>query len=189
MKTRVLAAATLASLAGCAATPPFRLGAGVGAVFTNIESRSQGLASADSQRFDTQGFGGFLEVMVPEGPVDLLLRASAQQSRGDIAGVATDGEVATQRVSLLLSKPFDLLGTGALRPFFGVAVGHLDVDFDAMLPYERGHELTGGFAFGLEYELGGHVLLGVMSWYDYWGHPGDTDGNVFDALVYVGARL
>ena len=186
---RALAAAALLSLAGCTATQPFRLGAGVGATFTAIDARREGSASADSLEFDTQGAGGFLEVMVPEGPVELLLRASAQQGRGDIAGVATDGEVAAQRVSLLVSTPADLLGAGALRPLFGVSVGHLDVDFDALLPYERGHWLTGGFTFGLECELGGHVLLGAMSWFEIWGHPGDTDGNTFDSLVYVGARF
>lgn len=189
MSGRAFAAAALGALAGCAVPQPFRLGAGVGAAFTTIESRSEGPANADSQRFDTQGVGGFLEVMVPEGSVDLHLRASAQQGRGDIAGAASQGEVAAQRVSLLVSTPFDLLGTGALRPLFGIAVGHLDVDFDALLPYERGNVLIGGLTFGLEYELGGHVLLGAMSWFDYWGHPGDTDGNTFDALVYVGARF
>ena len=44
-------------------------------------------------------------------------------------------------------------------------------------------------AFGVECEIGGHVLLGAMSWFDYWGYPGDTDGNTFDSLVYVGARF
>ncbi len=186
---RPLAAAVLWALSGCTATQPFRLGVGVGAAFANIDARSEGSASADSLEFDTRGAGGFLEVIVPEGPVELLLRASAQQSRGDIAGVATDGEVAAQRVTLLVSAPTDLLGAGALRPFFGISVGHLDVDFDALLPYERGHWLTGGFAFGVECEIGGHVLLGAMSWFDYWGYPGDTDGNTFDSLVYVGARF
>ncbi len=183
------AAALLAAMAGCTATQPFRLGAGVGVTFTAIDARREGSASADSLEFDTQGAGGFLEVMVPEGPVELLLRASAQQGRGDIAGVATDGEVAAQRVSLLVSAPADLLGAGALRPLFGVSVGHLDVDFDALLPYERGHWLTGGLVFGLECELGGHVLLGAMSWFEIWGHPGDTDGTTFDSLVYDGVRF
>lgn len=189
MNGQALAAAALLALAGCAANQPFRLGAGVGAAFATIDARSEGSASTDSLEFGTRGAGGFLEVMVPEGPVELVLRASAQQSRGDIAGVATDGEVAAQRVTLLVSTPANLLGAGALRPLFGISVGHLEVDFDALLPYERGHLLTGGFAFGLECELGGHVLLGAMSWFDYWGYPGDTDGNTFDSLVYVGARF
>lgn len=177
------------TLAACTATQPLRFGAGLGAAFTNIEARSEGPANADSLSFDTRGAGGFLEVMVPDESVDLHLRVSAQQSRGDIAGVATDGEVTAQRAAVLLGTPVELFGSGALRPFFGVSVGHLEVDFDAQLPYERGHWLTGGVVVGLEYELGGCVLLGCSLYGDLWGRPGDTDGTTFESLLYVGVRL
>lgn len=183
-----VACASLA-LAACTATQPLRFGAGVGASLTNIEARSTGPASAESLSFDTRGAGGFLEVMVPDETVDLHLRVSAQRSRGDLAGVATDGEVTAQRVAVLLSTPVDLFGSGALRPFFGVSAGHLEVDFDAQLPYERGHRLTGGLVVGLEYELGGHLLLGCSLYGDLWGRPGDTDGTTFESLLYVGVRL
>ncbi|MBL8738628.1 MAG: hypothetical protein JNL12_19525 [Planctomycetes bacterium] len=189
MRAQALAAAALVSLASCTADQAFRIGAGVGATLSPIDVDARGISSADSLSFDARGEGGFVEVMATGNSADLILRLSAQEGSGSIAGVATDGEVRTQRASLLLSTPFDLFGTGTLRPFFGVSAGHLEVQFDELLPYQRGHHLTGGIVLGVECELAYHLLVGCSVAADAFGAPGATDGTLIESLAYVGVRF
>lgn len=189
MRAQLLAAAALVSLASCTADRAFRFGAGVGATLTPIDVDARGVSSAETLSFDARGEGGFVEVMATGNSADLILRLSAQQGSGSIAGVATDGEVTTQRASLLLSVPIDMFGTGALRPFFGLSVGHLEVQFDELLPYERGHHLTGGIVLGIECELAYHLLVGCSVDADAFGYPGTTHGTLVESLFYVGVRF
>ncbi len=189
MSERPFGLVLVATLAACQEMQSCRFGAGVGLSLASVEADSTGFSSAESLSFDTRGEGGFAEVMVTGVSADLLLRLSAQESRGDIAGVASEGRVETQRAAVLVSLPYDLFGTGALRPFFGLSVGHLEVEFDERLPYERGDHLIGGIVLGLEYELAGHVLVGGSLNGDLFGVPGTTDGTLVESLLYVGERF
>jgi hypothetical protein len=186
-----------ASLAGAAflfaacETPawndPLRFGAAYGRRQTEygLDRRS----ASDEQDFPvTEDGGGFLEVAAP-GEVRLHGRVLFEQSTVRSRSTVADARFTDVTALGLLGTEVPIVGPVTLIPMFGLGLGYVDVDIVPPGDFGDREGLKLAVAAAAEIEVARHVFGGVMGQLGVFGYPGDTEGALGSALVYVGVRF
>jgi hypothetical protein len=135
------------------------------------------------------GFGGFAEALLPGSDIDVHVRLLAQRTDIDVRGSAANAELTDYGALLLLSTQLRLGDGFGIRPLFGGGYGYFDLEGDGLIIGTAPTGSAGVFAAGAELEIASHLLIGALGQIAIFGEPGNTEGEVESALLYVGVRF
>ena len=181
--------AALSALAGCEGLDhdaAFRVGLAAGTVLSHPAVDRERPADVDPEIDGAWGGAGFVEIVADD---TVHLRALVHREHHPVAGTGTSAEFTEALAFALVAPRIELSNDFAVKPTFGVGLGHGSIATDSILDLGARKGLAAAVALGGELEFARHAFAGVMMWGSIFGEPGNTDGSAANALFYAGVRF